>query len=359
MALSHAERSANAKRAWDTIRSKYGPAGPPRGEARLSQKPELPKKALPKQDKKIKLPPAHIASIEEMEEKTVIFVLTFSAIGNHRKVDTENIELTEDNKTSDKEWLAVSKKLWDAEELTAITSLDGEVRRYIDSLALPFTIKKGIYLLPKALADEVDAKLTEYAKKRDALVKKLVDNYDDLIKEARHRLKNLFDKSQYPPPDVIRQSFRLTWRFMEIMPPSRQKLSEKLRKQEIQKTAASWEKARGVIQQMLRQNMAEMIEHLRERLTPGEDGKTKIFKENSFKKINEFLETFDVRNITEDRQLKVLVDKAKSLLKDTNADLLRSDEDVRAYVKYGFDTIDSALSSLITSKPSRILTLDE
>jgi hypothetical protein len=98
-----------------------------------------------------KTPASQPATAEEMAGKTLVFILTFSGIGNRRKVDTKNIEID-----ADKKWIGVSKKLIDAKELQKITSLDGEIRRYIEARALPSTIKRGVYLMPVSFMGQHD-----------------------------------------------------------------------------------------------------------------------------------------------------------------------------------------------------------
>lgn len=338
-----------AKKAWLTMKAKYGPTG---RKAAAPPAPPKVKKVMPKHEP-IKLPKPKPASAQEMAGRTLVFILTFRGIGNRRKVDTSNITID-----ADKEWIGVSKKLIDAPQLKAISSLDGEARRYAESLALPSTIKKGVYLMPTSLVEQVDEKLASYVTRRKVLVNELIVGYAELISEAKTRLKNLFNQSDYPTPDFLKNAFQLNWRFVSVNPPDRTMASEKIFAKEMQKAEAEWAKTREMIQQALRANLAEMVDHLSQKLA-STDGKKKVFKENSIAKLTDFLGTFDARNITNDVQLKVLVDKAKLLLRDTDAETLRNDEDIRDYVAGGFESIKKALEPMIINKPIRAIHLEE
>ena len=352
MALSKSARSSAAKRAWITIRAKFGPSGPPR-HAKLEVKPR-PKKDMPKQEP-IKMPKPRPATAGEMSKRALVFIFTCSCIGNRRKVDTSEIKID-----ADKAWIGVSKKLIDAPELQAITSLISDARNYVANMALPATtIKKGVYLMSKDLLEEVDAKLVDYDKQLVVLVENLLVVYSALMNEAKERLKGLFNREDYPTPEYLKSAFRLKWQCIKLNPPDRDQMKQKMWERECAKTERMWMEMREAAQQTLRTNLADLVKHLADKLTPEKDGKKKMFKEASITKLNEFLGTFDARNITNDVQLKVLVDKAKSLLKDTDAGVLRTDEATREYVAYGFETIKQALAPMIVNKPSRTIILEE
>jgi hypothetical protein len=293
------------------------------------------------------------ASASEMMARTVVLVLTFSGIGNRRKVNTSQITVD-----ADKEWIGVTKKLFDAEELDKISSLDGEARRFVESRALPSMIKKGVYLLPVDFVEEVNVRMKEYTQKRKPLVESMIHRLDQLTAEANSRLKHLFDKSQYPEPEELRSAFRLTWRFVYVdSAKNLEAVSKEIYQEERTKAEAAWAETRDTIKQLLRSQLSDMVNHLVDRLKTDTDGKVKKFHESSVEKMQDFLGTFDARNITNDIQMKVLVDKARTLITQTDADSLRTDEAVRDYVLHGFQTIKVLLDPMVVNKPHRAITL--
>lgn len=75
--------------------------------------------------------------------------------------------------------------------------------------------------------------------------------------------------------------------------------------------------------------------------------------------MEDFLKTFDVRNITDDKQLKVQVGKMRQLLKGTNPELLRTDESNRDFIREKFEEIKKNMAPLIVEKPTRSISFDE
>jgi hypothetical protein len=334
--------------------------------------PPKPKKPRPKlvPQAPIKMPKAGTpATAEQMMLRTVVLVLTISGIGNRRKVNTNAINITakagkhsveRPSQQIDDQWLGVTKKLFDSEELDEITSIGNEARQWVENRALPSHIKKGVYLLPIDFIEETNAQLKEFNTRRRPLVESMIRNLDRHKAEAKVRLKELFDADQYPTPEQLRAAFSITWRFVYVdSAKNLEAVSKEIYEEERKKAEASWAETRETIQQLLRAQFAEKVNHFIDRLTPGEDGKPKVFREGSVDKFNEFLTTFDPRNITNDQKMKVLVDKAKGLLNTADTDTLRTDATVRDYVRHGFQTIQELLDPMVTDKPHRRIILEE
>src|SRR5687768_16998683 len=99
----------------------------------------------------------------DLAKKTVCIKVSLSTMGNTRKVSTAQIEAD-----ADKDLLRVSKRLVDSAELKAITRFDGEIRRFLYNICLPFEI--GIHLLPIAALQTVEHRLRQFAGDRTELV---------------------------------------------------------------------------------------------------------------------------------------------------------------------------------------------
>jgi hypothetical protein len=291
----------------------------------------------------------------DMMQRTVALVVTFGGIGNRRKVSTSQIEVE-----ADKEWLSVSKKLIEADELEAIHHLDAKIKSYLDTRALPSLFKRGIFLLPISLVEEVNVKLSSYSHDRRMLVDALVKVYTSHVKEAKIRLRDLYNEQDYPTKEQLRAAFTISWQFTSFNTPAAlNQISRELYEAEKAKAEACWVEAREAIQQLLRANMQEMVNHLVDKLSPGEEGKKKIFRDTAVSKFQEFLQTFDARNVTDDAQLKKLVDQAKNLLEGVDPQVLRSNEGARDSVRAGFEKIKAAIDPMIVVKPRRAIQLDD
>src|SRR6266705_4348023 len=98
----------------------------------------------------------------DLAKKTVCIKMRLSTMGNTRKVSTSQIEAD-----ADKDLLRVSKHLLDSAELKAIGRFDGEIRRFLYNICLPFEI--GIHLLPIPALQQVEERLQQFAADREAL----------------------------------------------------------------------------------------------------------------------------------------------------------------------------------------------
>src|SRR5438094_3055855 len=99
----------------------------------------------------------------DLAKKTVCIKVRLSTMGNTRKVSTSQIEAD-----ADKDLLRVTKYLVASAELKAIGRFDGEIRRFLYNICLPFEI--GIHLLPIPALETVEHRLRQLAGDRRQLV---------------------------------------------------------------------------------------------------------------------------------------------------------------------------------------------
>lgn len=336
-----------AEKAWATRRAKA--TGTPAPAKKIKVAPQepivMPKKPTP-------------ATVEEMMMRTIVLLVTVNGIGNYRKVDPDSINITDatTNKDVDKSWFGTHRKLMRAPELKKIQSICNKAKAFIFKLALPFSLKSGIYLLPVEFQEELNTKLLEFQAELQPHIEGLAKRLPQYKQEAKSEQGKQFKDDDFPTAAKIRNAFRITWRFLFI--DSAKGLTKELYEQERKKAEEEWGETRELVQQMLRAQMAEMVNHLVDKLTPTPDGLRKIFKKGSIDNLNQFLTTFDARNITNDAQLKVLTDKARNLIKDVDPEVLRTNQEVCAYTLHGFETIKLLLDPMIINKPRRAIELE-
>lgn len=290
---------------------------------------------------------------QDVARKTVCIKLRLNRLGNSRKVSTSQVEVD-----TDKALIRVSKTLLDSAELRAISSLDGEVRRYLYGVCLPF--ETGIHLCPIPLLESVEGKLREFKDCRAELVESFLAAYPALCQDAAQRLRALYNPGDYPPVEEIEKEFGFHWRYVTFgVPDQLKEISTKLWNEEREKAAQVMAEAADEIQQVLRVAMAKLVRHMRDRLKDGPDGKPLKFKESTVSNLVEFLGTFDFRNVADDQELKAQVEKARSLLAGVSADDLRSTADLRTKVQQGMAAIAADLDTMIVKRAGRKFRLDE
>jgi hypothetical protein len=289
----------------------------------------------------------------DLAKKTVCIKVRLSTMGNTRKVSTSQIEAD-----ADKDLLRVSKHLIASAELKAIGRFDGEIRRFLYAICLPFEI--GIHLLPIAALETVESRLRQFAEDRKQLVAAFITAYPSLCQDAAKRLRGLYNPADYPPVEDVEREFGFSWQYVSFGVPDQLKgISREVWEQEREKAAQRMAEASSEIQLVLRESMAKLVQHMADRLKEGPDGKPLRFKESTVANLVEFLANFEFRNVTDDKELQALATQARQLLQGISADDLRSTGDLRATVQQGMAGIAAQLDTMLTRAGGRKFRFDE
>lgn len=289
----------------------------------------------------------------DLARKTVCIKVRLSTMGNTRKVSTSQIEAD-----ADKDLLRVSKHLIDSAELKAIGRFDGEIRRFLYNVCLPFEI--GIHLLPIRALEMVEQRLRTFRSDREELVRSFVAAYPGLCQDAAKRLRGLYNPADYPPVEEVTREFGLSWQYVSFGVPEQLKgISREVFEQEREKAAQRMAEASSEIQQVLRETMARLVQHMSERLKESADGKPLRFKESTVSNLVEFLANFEFRNVTDDSELQRLVAQARDLLEGVYTSDLRSPGELRLRVQQGMTDIAARLDTMLVKVGGRKFRFDE
>lgn len=284
-----------------------------------------------------------------LDDKSVLLVVQFHKLGNTRKVNPNRIEVN-----ADKTMLHVNKSLMDSPEYDAIRKHDGQTRAWLMTRALPSLFKEGVYRVPNTLVVDVDEYLGKASRERAKLVENFRSFYRMRVNEAKERLNGLFNDNDYLTADDAASRFSLTWKYVTMnTPDSLKNLREGLFEREKEKITKMVEEANEEIRQVLRVQMAALVQRMITQLQPTADGKKRKIYDSLTGNIDDFLNTFNARNLTGDAQLQELVGKARKVLKGVDADILRNDFDARVNVRDGFAEINKTLDAMIIDKPDR------
>lgn len=288
-------------------------------------------------------------------ENSVLLSITRKWPSLSKTIDTSHLP---DN--ADKGRLHMSKDLLRAQELKALFSYDSQLDKYLDSTTVPFPLKKGIYLLPLDLFNEVENRLSEYLLQRGPLIDACYEAYDQAVLEAQQALGPYFNSGDYKGKEHFKESFRFEWNYLEFNVASKlQEIAPEIAARESEKVTAKWTEASEAVQKLLRANMQDLVAHLVDRLSPGTDGKNRIFRDSTLTNINDFFRTFPARNLSDDAELAVLVAQAKGLTNGLDPNLIRTDETVRMSLLSGFSQIKDQLDTMIQVEPVRSIVLED
>jgi hypothetical protein len=290
-------------------------------------------------------------------DKTIMLIVAFSSFGNRKKASMAAVDVN-----AEKSYLALSKRLLKSKEFDAIKSIDREVRAYLAAIALPFNaIRNGSYLIPIPVVETVEAALVGYAAQRTALVEAFCSVYPAQVEAVASELRDVYNAKDYPSVDALRELFAIDWEYMDYGVSGRLKSIDAAMFEAARvKMEKKIENATEVVQQTLRAALLKMTAHLVEQMQPTEEGgKRKVLRDAAIKNVQAFLETFDVRNITNDKELAAVVKQARELISGVDRKALKDDEALKAAVLTGFTKINDSMNGLITEKTRRIQFDDE
>jgi hypothetical protein len=192
----------------------------------------------------------------DLAKKTVCIKVRLSTMGNTRKVSTSQIEAD-----ADKDLLRVSKRLVASAELKAIGRFDGEIRRFLYNICLPFEI--GIHLLPIAALETVECRRRQVAEDRKQLVTAFISAYPSLCQDAAKRLRGLYNPADYPHVEDVERGFGFSWQYVSFGVPDELKgISREVWAQEREKAAQRMAETSAEIQLVLRDSMAKLVQHM-------------------------------------------------------------------------------------------------
>jgi hypothetical protein len=305
-----------------------------------------------------------------LPEKTVIVSVELHLPSARRKVDPRRVlkrgeaageaEADEaDGGGVDPNWLSVSKRLLDSPEWRAVRAYDCEIRRFVGRKSV-CTLLRGFALVALGEVAAIDARLAEMFDERRRLSQAYMISYPEKVKAAKESLGDLFDPEEYPPAERMGQAFTQSVRYVSFATPESLKgVSRELFAREADKVNRLWSQAAEEVVLALRQGALQVFESLSAKLGTQANGAKAQLKGNAMEKIFTFLESFQARNVTDDRALAALVQQARAALEGVDLKTLRTKNDVRATVKAQFDGLATAAKALAEEPPQRLISFDD
>lgn len=295
-----------------------------------------------------------ITQIRDVVDKVVVLNLVFHRPGMYRRGDMGLVE-TE----SDKEMLRLSKEIVDADEYSDVVSYQNVVRAWIRKRSLPSPLRRGTFLVPIGVVDEVNAYLDSAAEEYMRLAGVFVGVYPQKVEAARSRLKDQFDERNYPTADIIRNAFYLERSFFDFGVPAAEKIGQELWDRERRRAESMWGSTFVEVQSALRAAFRDLVARLAERLEGQPTGKKKTFHDSTIEKITEFIELFEKRNVANDAEMQNLVGRAREVLSGRTPDDVRKSDAVRVQVAREMTRVTTALDRLLIDAPTRRISFDD
>jgi hypothetical protein len=222
---------------------------------------------------------------ENIFQKACLVQLSTSCWQGSRMLDPSVME-----QIGNSEWLKGRKYLVNPEILNPIRAVISRARKDLERSALPFPLN-GLILVPKERIRAVEEILGRHRREFQQEVARFVEGYEEARKLAQRGLGELFSDFDYPVN--IQPKFGFEWRYLTLETPGKYRiLSPEIYEREQQKFLEMMEETRQLAMSALRQEFAECVDHMVERLTNDPEGKSKVFKNCMVEKVQAFLDSF-------------------------------------------------------------------
>ncbi|MCD0459081.1 hypothetical protein [Roseiconus lacunae] len=249
--------------------------------------------------------------------------------------------------------VSISKKLLDTRHpaFRAATAVRSQAVKYWKSNTLPY-IEPGVRLLRRREMQTFELCMSSLRNDLADAVETLDGHYDELIDQARERLGDLFDRSDYA--DRLGDLFGIEWDYPSSSPPDYLlQISPRLYNRECERMKARFEDAITMAEQAFAEELSQLVGHLAERLSGGADGSQKVFRDSAVTNLVEFFDRFERLNIRSNEQLDDLVAEARRIISGKQAESLRSNDNLREQIASDLSRVEMSLDGWLTDRPRR------
>jgi hypothetical protein len=274
-------------------------------------------------------------------------------LGVRKSLNANQKHQAADSFNAEGKFLSAGKKLLDTSHTAfkAVTAIRGRARAYWQGCTLPFP-EPGIRLLRHDAVDAFNEHMRGFQAELHEAVQELASHYDTLVTDARLRLGDLFDRSDYPA--TLDNQFAIDFDFPSVEPPPYlQFLSPSVYQQECQRMQTRFEEAVQLAEQAFIEELARLVEHLTERLNGTDDGKPKVFRDTAVTNLTEFFERFRQLNVRSSADLDDLVASAQQVIRGIGPQRLRDNASLRQHVSAQMAAVQAGLDQLLVDRPRR------
>lgn len=262
---------------------------------------------------------------KDLSQRAIVIKLTIGGYTGQKKDIQAGSEVAHDN-NADIKRIKVDKKLLKSDELDNVNAIAQKMRQYFYKKTVPWTREGEGVLSTKKFIEEKQA-LEQFKREYYAAVDKLVDRYDDLVKNDKEAFGDLYKESDYPSKSSFRSKF-----YVDIQTLPLEKSDFRcniLGDAEVDEINRQIEEriinAHKAAQRDLLVRIQERLVNLLARLSDGD----KRFRGSNFTNLFETLDDVSELNISEDQSLDQLIGAIATNLSVFDADIIKKSEKKR------------------------------
>jgi hypothetical protein len=209
------------------------------------------------------------------------------------------------------------------------------------------------------MVDNINAQLIQMMNKRFHLVDAFATVFPALHEQIIPYLRALHKESDYDI-DNIPSRFSMGWQFLMLSTPmSLEAVNSQVLRDQQRTMQARWDEALEEARMLLRETCLNLVTHLRESLSNDTWGAPKRLSTSTVTNLREFFAKFNMRDITNDRQLAEIVECGRNLLNGANVESLRTMDGVRTRFRTELQSIEQAVTETIQIAPTRRIRVRE
>lgn len=292
---------------------------------------------------------------KEFFQRTVLLKIGFGLPGFQKRVKkgSREIKVT----SGDEALYKTQKVILDSPEFEAVKKLDNAFRLWLYANFTLFSL--GVFIVPTGMVNLVEAKVEEFLVERKKLIKEFAKAYPERVKEIKPRLGKGFNQNDYPPVQIVLEKFFFSYNYVTFEAPGQLKgINPDILAREQKKAEKLFQDAAGEYKNALRISFAEMVKNLQNKLTDEFDAKTGVPKQKRLHdttvvKLQEWLNTFDLRDAMNDTELKTQVENVRKLINDISPEALKSTDTLRESVRKGMEQVTAKLETMVEDAPIR------
>lgn len=244
-----------------------------------------------------------------------------------------------------------------APALRRINSLKSQARAYWAAMTLPYP-EDATRLIRTDQLGEFTKQMDEFRRQITEAADDLQALYADLKDAAKSDLGELYSEADYPPD--VKTQFGMEVSMPSLSPPPYlEQLHPELYAQQQRLIEARFQEAAQMAEAAFRQQFAELVATLVEKLKGGGDGQKKSVRVENVRNLQEFFGSFRAMNITGDAELEALIAKAEAAVKGIDAEGLRSDAALAGKVGEQLGEVTKAIDGMLVNAPRRRILMDQ
>lgn len=287
-----------------------------------------------------------------LDDRTLLLSVEMCCFGNERRMPDSayNLNGIEDDQIDSAKRLTKAKQVrLDSPILTSIIKFDKETRDGLYAKTMYSHLRKGVFRVKLEGVDLVLTYLQDRAARRALMVEEFAADYDYALGRTRVALGPLFRAGCYPRTGAqAAAEFSMTWRFVASgVPEALARVNQQAYEAEVRSWKAHMAQVEETYTLILREAVSELVGHLADRLAPAADGKRKRLHASVVGNISEFVRNFPLKNMANDDELAKMVAKMDAMFAGLDVDILKSDDDLRAYVQQQASSFKTQVDALV------------